>query len=178
MRTRNSALSGFSLVEVSLALAVVVFCLVTLLGLLTVGINSTHTSTIQTAATNILTAVASDLEATSNATPGMYSVSKNYWKGKMPATTASPIYGITIPATGAAVTPAASPIIVYIQENGQPTTKTSTTNPPLYQVDVWFRPATSTQQETFARLLVSWPATAAYTSAQGYVENVIAINRI
>ena len=41
MKTRNTSISGFSLVEVTLALGVVVFCLVTILGLLAVGINST-----------------------------------------------------------------------------------------------------------------------------------------
>jgi hypothetical protein len=42
---------------------------------------------------------------------------------------------------------------------------------------VWTTAATTTQQETFVRLLITWPAAAAYTSPQGFVENVIAINR-
>jgi Tfp pilus assembly protein PilV len=166
MKKRNPCISGFSLVEVTLALAVVVFGIVTILGLLAVGINSTHVSTTQTSATNILTEVASDLESTPNITPSYSPVSA---KGSVAKT--SPIFGITLPAGGTGAGTKLSPI--YIGEDGQVTTAGSA----LYQLNVWTTASSATQQETFVRLLITWPAAAAYTSPQGYVENIIAINR-
>jgi hypothetical protein len=168
MKKRNTAISGFSLVEVTFALGVVVFCLVTILGLLAVGLNSTHVSTIQTSATNILTAVASDLEAAPNITPTLTGIP--YAKGTV--SKASLIYGITIPAGGTGSSQAVQTI--YIGENGQKVASSATA---LYVLNVWVRASSSTQQETFARMVISWPASVPYTSAQGYVENIIAINR-
>jgi len=167
MKKRNPSLSGFSLVEVTFALGVIVFCLVTILGLLAVGVNSTHVSTVQTSAINVLTEVTSDLESTPNITPSYSPVSA---KGTVAET--SPIYGIKLPASGAGAS--AIPTTIYIGEDGQ---KVATATSALYQLNVWTNASTTTQQETFVRLLITWPAAAAYTSAQGYVENIIAINR-
>lgn len=168
MKIRHPSISGFSLVEVTLALGVVVFCLVTILGLLAVGVNTTHVSTIQTSATNILTAVASDLEATPNITPSLAGAPTA--KGTKAET--STIYKIKFPAGGTGTSVAVQ--TVYVAEDGTVATSASTA---LYQLNVWVRGSSSTQQETFVRMVISWPATVAYTSAQGYVENVIAINR-
>jgi uncharacterized protein (TIGR02598 family) len=166
MKKKNPSQSGFSLVEVTLALGVVVFCFVTIMGLLALGINSTHVSTVQTSATNILTAVASDLEATPNITP---SFASHAAKGTVAET--SKIYAITLPAGGTGTSQAVK--TVYIAEDG--TVATAATA--LYQLNVWVRASSTTQQETFVRLLITWPASSTYTSAQGYVENIIAINR-
>ncbi len=190
MKKRKPGILAFSLVEVTLALGVVAFCIVTILGLLAVGVNTTHVSTVQTSAANILTSVASDLEADPNLTP---SYGTSYAKGSIvpitkaavvatrftsasPAVYAStPLYGIQLPAGGAGATSAAK---IYIGENGQ--TNSSAANA-LYQLNVWMtanNTATAPiHQETTARLLITWPATAPYTSAQGYVETVVAINR-
>jgi len=167
MKKRNPSIAAFSLVEVTLALAVVVIALVALLGLLTVGITSTRASTAQTAATNILTAVAADLEATPNITP---SYATHVAKGTLAQT--SKIYGIAVPAGGSVAS--STPQQKYIGENGQVVASASLA---LYQLNVWTHPSSTTQQETFARLLITWPPTANYTNAQGYVENIIAINR-
>jgi Tfp pilus assembly protein PilV len=168
MKKTNQSQAGFSLVEVTLALGVVVFCLVTIMGLLAVGINTTHVSTAQTAAVNILTAVASDVEATPNITP---SYSTTVVKGAKAET--SLIYGIALPAGGTG-TIATTPQKIYIGENGQVVASASLA---LYQLNVWVNTSSTTQQETFVRLLITWPAPLAYTSAQSYVENIIAINR-
>ena len=166
MKKRNRHSSGFSLVEVTLALGVVVFCLVTVLGLLAVGVNTTHVSTIQTSATNILNAVAADIESTPNITPAETGSAKGS------VAEASPIYGITLPASGTAASTA--PTTIYIGDDGQTTTTAATA---IYQLNVWTTGATTTQQETLVRLLLTWPAAAKYTQPQGFVENVIAINR-
>jgi Tfp pilus assembly protein PilV len=173
MKNRTHAISGFSLVEVTLALGVVVFCLLTVMGLLALGINSTQTSAVQTSATNILTAIASDLQATPNITPATASA-----KGSVAEI--SPIYGITLPAAGTA-TPTA-PTTIYIGEDGQVAGSASAA---LYRLSVWTTVAATSRQETLVRLLITWPAQVAVFDAsghllanpQGYVENVVAINR-
>ena len=53
--------AAFSLVEVTIALGVAAVCLVAVMGLLPVGINTNQASFQQTIATNILSAVVSDL---------------------------------------------------------------------------------------------------------------------
>jgi Tfp pilus assembly protein PilV len=165
MKKRNHPCSGFSLVEVTLAMGVVVFCLVTVLGLLAVGVNTTHVSTAQTSATNILNAVASDVEATPNITPAYTPVSA---KGAVAET--SPVYGITLPG---AATGASAVQTIYIADDGQVATAATG----IYQLNVWATSSSTMQQETFVRLLITWPASVNYSKAQGYVENVIAINR-
>jgi Tfp pilus assembly protein PilV len=154
MKTRRSSISGFSLVEVTLALGVVVFCLVSVFGLLAVGVSSTTASIDQTAATNILTSIAADLESTAKA-------------GQT-----SPVFGITLPLANAA-TAQVSPAI-YIGEDGQ---KAATAATARYQLNVWTTGSTATRQESLVRLVISWPPQAPYANAQGYVETVIALNR-
>jgi hypothetical protein len=108
------------------------------------------------------------LEAAPNITPTL--TGSPYAKGTV--SKASLIYGITIPAGGTGSSQAVQTI--YIGENGQKVASSATA---LYVLNVWVRASSSTQQETFARMVISWPASVPYTSAQGYVENIIAINR-
>jgi uncharacterized protein (TIGR02598 family) len=61
---RKRFTSGFSLVEVTLALGIAAFCLIAVFGLVPVGVQTNRNATSQTAATNIMTAVISDLRAT------------------------------------------------------------------------------------------------------------------
>ena len=55
---------GFSLVEVTLALGVAIFCLTTIFGLLPVGIRSNLASVDQTVASGVVSAITADLRAT------------------------------------------------------------------------------------------------------------------
>jgi uncharacterized protein (TIGR02598 family) len=55
---------AFSLVEVTLALGVAAFCLIAVFGLIPVGVQTNRNATSQTAATNIMVAVVSDMRAT------------------------------------------------------------------------------------------------------------------
>jgi uncharacterized protein (TIGR02598 family) len=56
--------TAFSLVEVTLALGVAAFCLIAVFGLMPVGVQINRNATSQTAATNIMAAVVTDLRAT------------------------------------------------------------------------------------------------------------------
>ena len=57
---------GFSLAEVTLALGITAFCLVTIFGLLPVGLNMDQNAVQQTEAANVLSMVVADVRATPN----------------------------------------------------------------------------------------------------------------
>ena|ERR1700757_869839 len=59
---------AFSLVEVTLALGIAAFCLITVFGLIPVGVQTNRNATSQTAAPGIASAVISDLRATPRGT--------------------------------------------------------------------------------------------------------------
>ena len=59
-----SVSSGFSLVEVTLALGIAAFCLLAVFALIPVAALTNRNATSQTAATNIMAAVVADLRAT------------------------------------------------------------------------------------------------------------------
>lgn len=61
---RLSAAAAFSLVEVTFSLGIAVFCLITVFGLMPVGVQTNRNATSQTAANNIIAAVVADLRAT------------------------------------------------------------------------------------------------------------------
>jgi len=60
--------AAFSLVEVTLALGIAGFCLIAVFGLMPVGVQTNRNATSQTAATNVMAAVVSDLRATPTTT--------------------------------------------------------------------------------------------------------------
>jgi type II secretory pathway pseudopilin PulG len=60
----DSQTAAFSLVEVVLALGVAGFCLVAIVGLMPVGVQTNRNANSQTAATNIMAAIVADLRTT------------------------------------------------------------------------------------------------------------------
>ena len=60
----SSSTAAFSLVEVTLALGVAAFCLLAVLGLLPVGVQTNRNASSQTIASNIIATVVSDLRTT------------------------------------------------------------------------------------------------------------------
>ena len=63
MKLRSRSIVAFSLVEVTLALGIAAFCLIAVLGLVPVGVQTNRNATSQTTATNILSSVVSDIRA-------------------------------------------------------------------------------------------------------------------
>ena len=59
--------SAFSLIELTVTIGIAAFCLIAVLGLMPVGMRTNRNATSQTAATNIMAAVISDLRATPKA---------------------------------------------------------------------------------------------------------------
>jgi prepilin-type N-terminal cleavage/methylation domain-containing protein len=64
MKTQRHTPSGFSLIEVVIALGIASFCLITVFALLPIGINTNQNAFEQTAAAGIATAIAADLHGT------------------------------------------------------------------------------------------------------------------
>lgn len=71
MRSRKA---GFSLVEVTMALGLMSFCLVAMLGLLPVGLKQARLSTDQVAAMQVLAAVRSDFQYMTNGMTQEYKI--------------------------------------------------------------------------------------------------------
>src|SRR3954467_7048480 len=66
--------SAFSLVEVTLALGIAAFCLIAVIGLMPVSVQTNRNATSQTAATNIMAAVIAGLRAAAKPPGGTKSV--------------------------------------------------------------------------------------------------------
>src|SRR4029453_3243408 len=62
------SIAAFSLVELTLALGIAAFCLIALVGIIPVGVQTNRNATSQTAAANIMAAVIADLRATPTTT--------------------------------------------------------------------------------------------------------------
>jgi uncharacterized protein (TIGR02598 family) len=145
--------SGFSLVEVTLALGVAAVCLLAVFGLLPIGLKTQQTAIEQTAATRIISAVVSDLRSTAGT-----------------ATTSS-VFAINIPANSA---PSSSTI--YFDTEGHFTPAIDANS--RYLLTITF-PANSTggRGATFVHLQVSWPAAATVANAAGTAETFLALDR-
>ena len=147
--------SGFSLVEVAFAIAVAVFCLVTIMGLLPVALTSGRATAGETAANGILNEVVADLRATSPTSPSG-------------GTATSQQFGISIPATGTT-----SQSTLYFTPLGV-SSSTLTANS-SYRLTVTFPTTAGGKTATVAIAKVSWPAPA--TNPSGVVESFVALDR-
>lgn len=144
--------AGFSLVEVTLALGVAAFCLITIFGLLPLGIQTSQSSISQTAAASLLSSVVADLRATPKTSP------------------TSLQYGIIF---GAAKS-------LFFDGEGRSVTAADPNATPRYRVTITFPSSpTGAFAPTFVSLKVTWPALVdpATTNPVGSVETFAALDR-
>ncbi|HWL50921.1 MAG TPA: hypothetical protein VNQ90_00695 [Chthoniobacteraceae bacterium] len=142
---------GFSLVEVTLALGIASFCLIAILGLIPVGLNSTQTAMEQTQATNIISNIIADM--------------KQKPVGSTDEVT-SQRFGITVPA---------GPKLLYFKNGGTTTSQGDA----RYKVKVTFT-STSVHDDRkpiTGTIWVAWPAAAADGNEQGSVSTFFALDR-
>src|SRR5438046_2808123 len=71
---KPSASSAFSLIELTLALGIAAFCLITVFGLVPVAVLANRNATSQTAATSVIASVIADLRATTGSTSPLYNI--------------------------------------------------------------------------------------------------------
>lgn len=130
---------AFSLVEVTIALAVAGFCLIAMLGLLQTGLGSEKATVGQTIATGIVTDVYSDLLA---AAAGEAKTRH---------------FGIVLTNQSAT-----TPQTIYVSRGGRPTGSAGAgpAADSLYRVTVGVQSSTNAATPTRARILVTWPAAA------------------
>ena len=148
MKKHPRSASGFSLVEVAIALGISAFCLLALLGLLPVGEQVNRHASSQTAAVNLLDAVIADLRATPN------------------GLTASVQYNLTF----------ASPQTIYFDDVGRFADSPTATS--RYQVNITYPPGSRLSKAvTYVTLRVTWPAHASTANASGSVTMFAAIDR-
>jgi uncharacterized protein (TIGR02598 family) len=181
MKFQRHRLPGFSLIELTLALGVASFCLISVFALLPISL-STHQRTIQqTADTTLARAIAVDLQATPKTTP--------------PTNQNSPRYGITIPAPIVGPVSSSSSVThtIFLREDGTAAgAQDANADPsqnPRYRAAITFTTANSftsaspQRKATIARILLTWPAladtsgTATPSNYAGSYEIVTALDR-
>jgi uncharacterized protein (TIGR02598 family) len=141
---------AFSLVEVTIALGIVSFCLIAILGLLPAGLNTNKASVQQNAAANLASLIASDLRST-------------------PATTnRSTCYGLELPAGGTGNKS------VLLDESGAVASDAASA---VFLATVTVVAPASGVTASSARILITWPAAADITKASGSFETVVGLNR-
>ncbi len=151
MSTRPaSSRRGFSLIEVVTALGIVTICVLTLMGLLAVGINSNKTTVNQSIAVNIAGAVAADLRSTPLITQSYTTAETRY----------SPRFGFQLPAPGTGMQ------TVFVSDEGTPLTALNANLPAgtaSYRVTIQGpgRPTVANQRTASpVFILVTWPGSA------------------
>lgn len=69
-RRRRVKESGFTLAEIAVALGIFSFALVSMMGMLSVGLKNSRRATVQTAASNLLAGIVADIHASKNLSLG------------------------------------------------------------------------------------------------------------
>lgn len=146
--------SGFSLVELTLALGVAAICLMTVFAFLPVGLRTIQNANEQVASVDIIGAVAADLRAT-------------------PATiSTSPRLAIPIPPNPV---DAATTTTLFFDAAGE--FSPALTADSRYQLTVTFLPNRGARSATLLSLKMTWPAAASPDNAAGLGEMFLALDR-
>ena len=141
------AATAFSLVEVTLALGIAAFCLIAVIGIIPVGVQTNRNAASQTAAANIMAAVIADLRATPVTKP------------------TSGQFLISFAGSGTQTR--------YFDSSG--TASISQTTSSRYRLDItWSLAPTGLR---YAYLKVWWPAAATAANASGSTEMFAAFDR-
>jgi type II secretory pathway component PulJ len=161
------ARSGFSLIEVTLALGVAAFCLIAVMGMLPVALKVQQASVQQTKANSIISEIASDLRADVRLPPGQDTKAQGEWYN---------LHGRWANA--------AFPDVLYFTSDTKQTG--SVNNPGTVPPDAVFRatitymlPPTDGYTTSLADIKVTWPAKVdpATGVPAGSAETFIAVNR-
>jgi uncharacterized protein (TIGR02598 family) len=167
MRRSLRESAAFSLVEITLAMGVAAFCLLVVVGLLPVALQSQRMSVQQTRANEIISQIAADLRASVRYPPGLANQLNTQQK--------------TLRGHWAQVT---TPDWLYFTNQAVQTGVVSTPTPPADAVFlarlIYRQPPTDTT--SLADIVVIWPAAAVNPQTgngtpAGSVETFIAINR-
>jgi uncharacterized protein (TIGR02598 family) len=159
MNARSRDGSGFSLVEVTLALGVAGVCLLTIFALLPIGLHTSQNADQQVASAELMGAVIADLRATPVTTP----------RG---SATGSPQFAISIPANPVATDTTS---ILFLNSKGQFTPSLDSSS--RYRLTITFVPNGGLRSATLAGLRMTWPAAASTANYAGSSEMFLALDR-
>ena len=159
---RHGGSGGFTLVEIALAMAIFSFALVSMLGLLSVGLKNSRKASIQIAAANILSTIAADIQGAdiSKAANGAYTTTSR----KLKITTA-------VLSTGSVQITSPQPLIV--DEACSPTNPAD--GPGLLKT---FRVTISSAEPGVqaVRVQIRWPSTTPDTAQpEGSLDSLVAL---
>src|SRR5215813_3202420 len=157
MKFPSLRVPAFSLVEVTLALGIAAFCLIAVLGLMPVGVQTNRNATSQTAATNIIAAVVSDLRGTptANSTSSQFCIRFG---------TATTLYFDSTGQCSSDLAGTTSPCGVAL----------ATALQTRYEMAITWRGSAGLR---YADLKVTWPAAATAANANGSTEMFAALDR-
>jgi len=175
MKMRSSRASAFSLIEVTMAIGIASFGLLTVFGLLPAGLNTTQASIQQTGAGNVVAGIVADLQEA----PTAGQIASASAAGKT-LSASSPRYGINVSSASS------SPVKItpfYLDEGGTKVTSASSATA-RYQVNVTIMNPQSTtlpvsppvRTATMALVQISWPAAATPANAQGSLSSFVALD--
>src|SRR5436189_3881910 len=164
LKQPSSAVTAFSLIEVTLALGIAAFCLLTVFALLPVALKTQQASIQQTTANTIASQIVADLSAALRLPPGLQSKQFN-------------LHGHWAQAL--------HPDIIYFTKDGT-YIHSGSTEPQVFMAAVtYLEPPTETT--SLADITVGWPALGIpidpgsgqpdFSKAAGKVESFAAINR-
>ena len=74
MKRSKVPAAAFSLIELTFALGIAAFCLITVMGLLPIAVQTNRNATLQTAGTNVVASVVADMRATTSPTSPQYAI--------------------------------------------------------------------------------------------------------
>jgi len=152
------------MIEVAFALGILSFCLIAIVGLLPIGLQSNQAAIEQTAAASVACTLVADLQT---APPGGHSR-----------------WGLQIPCAGECSD--SMPSTIFLGANGQPLAASngSASEAPRYRASIAFTPPDANQKTaTGVRILITWPPMADGGSASwpskfsGSYEVVTALER-
>jgi uncharacterized protein (TIGR02598 family) len=135
-------LAAFTLTEVALAMGIFSFALVSMIGLLSVGLKNSRRANTQIGASNLMSAIASDIRSsTCTLRGGTYSYT-------------SPRLNLTASVDARGTVSGVSPVTTILDESGSPANVTSP-NPLMKLFTVNF--AAASLGTTAVRVTVQWP---------------------
>ena len=156
MKNLRARSSGFSLIEVTIALGITVFALITILALIPTGLGANRASTQLTNATNVLTGIFADLRQTP--TSAAIASSSSALNAK------SPLYGIDVTQPSSTL---------YLDANGALQAASANAR---YKVTVALtQPVSGQRLATSGTLTITWPPTS--SSGAGSTSTFIALDR-
>ena len=168
--------AGFSLVEVTLALGVAAFCMITLLGLLPAGLKTQQNSIQQTTATQIISQIQAFLRADIRLPPGLY-------KQVCPDPPDPDVQCNWDALHGHWANVAQPPDTLYFTQAGKQTGNVNASSPPsdaVFRAKITYNPVGPTGSTSVANIVVSWPAAVDPSVGgvpAGSVRTLLAVNR-